>query len=167
MRVLLIFAAALALQAQSGIPYSYIASTGNVSLVGAGTAATLQQPTSAANSVSFPATPGTGASVYCSVACVVTISTSQSTTGAATTTAGTIVSSGTAPTPAATVKFFTSSNASSETTKLVINVAAGTTANLDMSSVTLSTGMPSARITISIASITGTANISFFFLEAH
>lgn len=152
--------------AQTSQPYTYIATTGNVSLSGATTAATLQQPIATSNPlpVSFPASPATGASVYCSVACTATIISGTGTSGAATATAGTVN-----PTvvnyPTAVVQFFTASNYSGGTTLVTYNLAAGQTLTLDMSSMKL--GGAFSNITIAISSITGTANITFYPIESH
>lgn len=147
-----------------GQTYSYIATTGDVSLSSATTAATLQQPASGGQPVSFPI--GAGASVYCSVACTATITVGSSSTGAATTTAGT-VNKVSINFPAAIMNFFTASNVSGGTTQGLIHVLAGQTFPIDLSTLNLPAGIAYARVTISIASITGTANISFYPLEQH
>lgn len=167
MKKLFLILAALPAFGQTGILVNYIATTGQVSLSSAGTAATLQQPATNANPVNFPAVPAPGASVFCSVACTATVSTAQSGTGAATATAGSVLPAGTSPAPPAGVKFYMASNASSETTKLVLNVPAGGTVPIDLSTVTLGTGQGAVRVTITVSSITGTANISFFPQEQH
>lgn len=149
---------------QTSIPIPYIATTGNVSLSGTTTAATLQQPISNSLPVIFPANGSTGASVYCSVACVASIIINTGKTGAATATIGT-VNLITPPGPVALVNFYTASNFSGGTTLASYNIQAGQTFNLDMSSMKL--GGPLSNITISIASITGTANITFYPLELH
>ena len=166
-RFLLIFALAASAQAQA--LYSYIATTGNVSLSAAATAATLQQPAANATTVTFPvavngALPPVGATVYCSVACVATIA--RSCTTAASTTAGTV----TTVLPnvaAASVTVFTASNASGCTTLRVINIAAGQEYPIDLSAFNLATTGTKSNLHISIASITGTANITFYPVEQH
>jgi len=160
---------AACLCAQNGItPYTYIATTGNVVLAGATTAATLQQPAANAQYVSFPSnnTGGVsqnGATVYCSVACTATVIRNAS---AATTTAGTVNSIN--PTePPAVVNFFTSSNYSGGTTLEVFNIAATTTLSIDLGGFYLLPSGTTSNITIAINSITGTANITFYLIERH
>ncbi len=167
MKRLILILAALPAFSQNGVQYQYVATTGQVSLSSAATAATLQQPTTGANPVSFPAVPGIGASVYCSVACTATVSTATSGTGAATATAGTVNPSSPTFAPAATVLFYTASNASNETTKVVFNVSAGQTFPIDMSALKLGTGQGATRVTITTSAITGTANITFYPVETH
>ena len=150
-RLLLIFALAASAQAQT--LYNYIATTGNVALSAAATAATLQQPAANAATVTFPvsvngALAPVGATVYCSVACVATIA--RNCTTAASTTAGTV----TTVLPnvaAASVTVFTASNASGCTTLRVINIAAGQEYPIDLSAFNLAT----------------TANITFYPVEQH
>lgn len=166
-RFLLIFALAASAQAQA--LYSYIATTGNVALSAAATAATLQQPAANAATVTFPvsvngALSPVGATVYCSVACVATIA--RNCTTAASTTAGTV----TTVLPnvaAASVTVFTASNASGCTTLRVINIAAGQEYPIDLSAFNLATTGTKSNLHISIASITGTANITFYPVEQH
>lgn len=166
-RLLLIFALAASAQAQT--LYSYIATTGNVALSAAATAATLQQPAANAATVTFPvsvngALAPVGATVYCSVACVATIA--RNCTTAASTTAGTV----TTVLPnvaAASVTMFTASNASGCTTLRVINIAAGQEYPIDLSAFNLATTGTKSNLHISIASITGTANITFYPVEQH
>ena len=166
-RLLLIIIAALPAFAQQ--PINYIATTGNVALSAAATAATLQQPAANAVTVTFPvsvngALPPVGATVYCSVACVATIA--RNCTTAASTTAGTV----TTVLPnvaAASVTVFTASNASGCTTLRVINIAAGQEYPIDLSAFNLATTGTKSNLHISIASITGTANITFYPVEQH
>lgn len=166
-RLLLIFALAASAQAQT--LYNYIATTGNVALSAAATAATLQQPAANAATVTFPvsvngALAPVGATVYCSVACVATIA--RNCTTAASTTAGTV----TTVLPnvaAASVTMFTASNASGCTTLRVINIAAGQEYPIDLSAFNLATTGTKSNLHISIASITGTANITFYPVEQH
>ncbi len=144
-----------------------VASTGNVSVVASTYAATLQMPATNAHQITFPsaggAAPGVGASVYSSVAAVITIIRNST---AATTTAGTVVNIN--PTdPVPVVKFFTASNYSGGTTLAVINIGAGSTQSLDMSAIKMGAGGIGVNLTIAIASLTGTVNISFFPLEQH
>jgi hypothetical protein len=148
--------------------FSYVSSTGNQS-VSAAYAATLQQPATNSLPVSFPiatngAAPPVGASVFCSAACVASVILNGT---AATTTAGT-VSGTTNSTPPAVVKFFTASNQSGGTTLVSFNIAAGQTFPIDMSQMSLPGGSNTlSGITISIASVTATVNITFYPLEQH
>ncbi len=152
-------------------PYNYIATTGNVSLSSQTTAATLQQPATNQTSVTFPGAiplaagmPPVGATVYCSAACVATIS--RNCTTAASATAGTVTS--VLPNvPAASVTFWTASNASSCTTLRVVNIGAGQEYAIDLSQFNLSTSGTLSNIHISIASVTATVNISFYPVEQH
>jgi hypothetical protein len=167
MKRLILILAALPAFAQQ--PINYIATTGNVALSAAATAATLQQPAANAVTVTFPvsvngALSAVGATVYCSVACVATIA--RSCTTAASTTAGTV----TTVLPnvaAASVTVFTASNASGCTTLRVINIAAGQEYPIDLSAFNLATTGTKSNLHISIASITGTANITFYPVEQH
>lgn len=148
--------------------YPYIATTGNTSITAA-YAVTLQQPATNSRQVSFPiantgGAPPVGLSIYCSAACVATLS--RTCTTPATTTAGTVT--GINPTtPVPNVQFFTASNASGCTTLKVINVAAGQEYPVDMSAILMGAGNANTNITVSIASVTATVNISFFPLEQH
>jgi hypothetical protein len=165
-RLLLILAA---IPAFGQTPYSYIATTGNVALSAATYAATLQQPATLASTVIFPvattgALPPVGATIYCSVACVATLA--RNCTTAATATAGTVTT--VLPNvPAASVTVFTASNASGCTTLRVINIAAGQEYPIDLSAFNLATTGTKSNLHISIASITGTANITFYPVEQH
>ncbi len=156
-----------ATSALAQIQVPLVASTGNVSLVASATAASLQQPSSNSLPISFPsaggAAPGVGASIYCSAQCTASIIRNST---AATTTAGTVVNIN--PTdPVAVVKFFTASNYSGGTTLAVINIGAGSTQSLDMSAIKMGAGGTGVNLTIAIASLTGTVNITFFPLEQH
>lgn len=174
----LILFLALAIPAFSQTPYAYTASTGQVSVVSSTYAATLQQPAAtcgpAANQncslpVSFPVAigggyAGTGASVICSVACTATLSRNCSTP--ATATVGSIVGGNvTAPPPLVT--FFTASNASGCIAIRTFPVAAGQEYSIDLSRITMGAGGTGVSLTLSVASLTGTVNISFFPIEAH
>ena len=157
--------------------FAYTASTGNVTLNSAGTAATIQQPAATCGAtgtsncslpVTFPTSTvgganATGASVYVSVAATVTFS--RNCTTPATATAGTITGPATNPPPV--FQFFTASNASGCTTVWVYNHTGGYTQSFDMSTLPLATGNSQSNITITISSITGTANITFNPLERH
>lgn len=151
--------------------FPYIASTGQISVSAAAYAATLQQPATATTSslpVSFPVSttggaPPAGASVYCSVACVATITRNGT---AATATAGTVTAVN--PTdPVPVVNFFTGSNASGGVTLGIFNIPAGSLQVLDMSAIKMGAGGTAVNLTISIASLTGTVNITFYPLEQH
>jgi len=165
----ILIALALTSAAHAQTLYSYIATTGNVALSAAATAATLQQPSANAATVTFPvavngALSPVGATVYCSVACVATIA--RNCTTAASTTAGTVTT--VLPNvPAASVTVFTASNASGCTTLRVINIAAGQEYPIDLSAFNLATTGTKSNLHISIASITGTANITFYPVEQH
>ena len=166
-KLILMLGAVLPMLGQQTV--NYIATTGNVALSAAATAATLQQPAANAATVMFPvsvngALPPVGATVYCSVACVATIA--RNCTTAASTTAGTV----TTVLPnvaAASVTVFTASNASGCTTLRVINIAAGQEYPIDLSAFNLATTGTKSNLHISIASITGTANITFYPVEQH
>ena len=176
MRLLLFLA--MAIPAFGQTPYAYTASTGQVSVVAATYAATLQQPAAtcgvAGNKncslpVSFPVAAGggyagTGASIYSSVAAVATLSRNCSTP--ATATAGTVVG-GTPTSPPPLVTFFAASNASGCVTVRTFPIAAGQEYPIDLSRITLGAGGTGMNLTLSVASLTGTVNISFFPIEAH
>lgn len=171
MKTLILILAALPAFAQQNV--NYIATTGNVILSSQTTAATLQQPDTGATTVTFPgalgsvqagAMPPVGATVYCSAACVATVSRTCTTPASAT--AGTVTS--VLPNvPAASVTFWTASNASSCTTLRVINIGAGVEYPIDLSTFNLATFGTKSSITISIASVTATVNISFYPVEQH
>lgn len=167
MKTLLLILAALPALAQGPTPY--VATTGTVSLSSAATAATLQQPATNAVTVTFPvsttgAVPPVGATVYCSVACTATISRNCAT--AASATAGTVTNLN-PNTPAASVTFWTASNASSCTTLRVIYLIAGQEYPIDLSQFSLGTTGTTSNIHIAIGSITGNANITFYPREQH
>lgn len=167
--------------AQSYFPYA--ASTGDVSITGA-YSATLQQPPATCGpqanrpcsaSIIFPSSPASGgqgppggaanaagATIYCSAACTATISVNGT---AATATAGTVTPYPGSPPPA--VQFFTASNAGGGTSYPAIHIAAGVSTPLDMSLVKMAAGGNGTNITITIASVTATVNITFYPLEQH
>ena len=99
----------------------------------------------------------------CSVACVATLISNGT---AATATAGTVSPALGSGAPPPNVQLFTASNASGGTTVLTLNVPAGG-ATYDMSNVTLPAGGNGVNLTVSIASMTGTVNVTFYPLEAH
>jgi hypothetical protein len=165
--------------------YPYWASTGNVSLSSQTYQATLQQPAATCGGgtapcslpVAFPSSPpgggGTpaggaansaGASIYCSVACVATVYTNCTTP--ATATSGTVVPANSSS-PPPVVQFYSASNISGCGTGLVFNVPAGAPWPLDMSAVTLPAGGNLVNLTISVASVTATVNITFYPWERH
>ena len=161
-------AAIISLSALAGVAecqtlYSYVASTGNQSVVSSAYAATLQQPALNSLPVSFPPVPAVGAAVYCSAACVVSVILN----GTAATGATTTIQGSTNSTPPAVVTLYSGSNASGGTTLYTFNVAAGQTFPLDMSAMKLPAGNATSNITLSIASGTATVNITFFPLEQH
>lgn len=143
----------------------YTASTGNITLNSAATAATIQQPASCAGTLSTNTCAqvvGVKAAVLCSVAC--TITRTKDGTGATTTAAqASIIQSPAQPNGRVTplVLFYTASNASGGTTIDVVNAQAGVPVLYDLSDVTFGTN-PGQTYTISIGSITGTANITYY-----
>jgi hypothetical protein len=155
-----VFCAALiaaCLMGQNAGGFRYSATTGNVSLSGAGTSFTVQQPQSGAASVNLEA-----AVVYCSVACTLT----QAQNGtAATATAGTVnplLPFG----PASNTTVWTASNVGTGTPAggaLVLQ--AGIPVTLIMSGITLPKTGTATNYTFTISSITGTANITVYWKE--
>lgn len=130
----------------------YSATTGDVSLSGSATTLTIQQPATGAKQVALET-----ATVYCSVACNVT----QAQNGAAATaTAATltpITSTGQAPSATA----WTASNVGSGTAVgPILHLAAGATVVIDLSRVTMGTGGTGTNYSVTVSSITGTANIT-------
>ena len=72
--------------------------------------------------------------------------------------------------PAASVLFFTASNGgtSGAVTLAVFNIAAGATQQVDLSQFTLgATNLGTTNLSIGIASVTATVNITFFPREVH
>lgn len=150
----LLLLAALPLCAQVN---RYSATTGNVSLSGAGTALTIQQPASGGKLVTLESVQ-----VYCSVTCVV----SQAANGtAATATAGTANALLPARTPAAAT-VWTASNVGAGTAQGgVLNLSAGATQAIDVSKIVLGPSGTGSNYTVSIASVTGTVNITLIWNE--
>lgn len=143
--VLVIFA-----QLMSGADPAYIYYK-TTSLSGAAEKVTIQQPSSAARNVRFKS-----ASVYCSVACTVTMSRDGT---AATTTAGTVVAlSADYRTAKATV--FHTSNVGAGTTLFSQVIAAGSTFVFDLNGIELDQSNTARNFTIATDSITGTATIA-------
>jgi hypothetical protein len=136
----------------------FSATTGDVSLAGAGTAFTVQQPATNGKRLVLES-----ATVYCSVTCNAT----QSVNGtAATATAGTTVALQPDGQPSvATV--WTASNAGAGTAiGGIFHLAAAVTQTFDLSKLSLSSGLGTgANYTVTISSITGTANITFIWSE--
>ena len=159
-RLLVLLCLSLPLMAQ--LPGRWFATTGDVSLSGAGTTATIQQPATNGQQVQIETIV-----VYCSVACNIT----QAANGAAaTSTAGTI--QGILPNlwTAPTATFWTASNVGSGTAQggiyhltsagsvvFCLNQACGNT-----QSVNLGAGGTNSNYSVTISSITGTANITFY-----
>jgi hypothetical protein len=149
--------AAIAACAWAQSPNRYSATTGDVSLSGAGTKLTIQQPSSNGKPLQLEA-----AVVYCSVACDVT----QTQNGtAATATAGTATPILPFTVPAlATI--FTASNVGSGTQSGgVTHLSASSPVTFDLSKIIVPVGGTASNYTFSIASITGTANITIFWSE--
>jgi len=137
----------------------YTATTGDVTLSGAGTSLTIQQPATNAKQVQLIAVL-----VYCSVACNAT----QAQNGtAATATAGT--ASDLLPLgPAAQATIWTASNVGAGTTvggTLHLAGGAGTERTLDLSQVAMGNTGTGTNYTITVSSITGTANITLLWSE--
>jgi len=138
-------------------PNAYSATTGNVTLSGAGTKFTIQQPATNAKQVSLVA-----AVVQCSVACDVT----QSQNGtAATATAGTV--NALLPIgPAAIATVWTASNVGAGTPAGgILSLAAGEHQTLDLTLMHMGNTGTGTNYTIAISSITGTANITLYWSE--
>jgi len=166
MKILLLAALAVTLSLSAAFGQQvqrWNATTGDVSLSGAGTTATVQQPATNASQLIIEQV-----TVYCSVACNVT----QTVYGtAATSTAGTVTPI--LPTPltySAPFSFFTASNVGTGTQQgPIIHIPAGGTVPICLSvtcgagaDVTLGTaGGTTSNYSVTISSITGTANINF------
>lgn len=157
--VLALVAILLPALAQGPPASRFSASTGNVSLSGAGTALTIQQP-------ALSGTPSAlaleSAVVYCSVACVVT--TSQNGTPA-TATAGTAVAITPVGQPSAATVWTGSNVGAGTAVPPLINVAAGTTVVIGLDKVVIPRAGPGANFTVSVGSITGICNISILWNE--
>ncbi len=137
---------------------SYSATTGDVVLSGAGTAFTVQQPATNGKQVQL-----TTAVVWCSVACNAT----QSQNGtAATATAGT--ANGTLPlgTTPASATVWTASNAGAGTpTGGIYHLSANQILILTLTPMTMGNTGTGTNYTVTISSITGTANVTIFWTE--
>ena len=156
-RVLLAVLLACSAAGQNTGGFRYSATTGNVSLTGTATSFTVQQPAQNGKQVHLEA-----AVVYCSVACSLT----QSQNGtAATATAGTVnplLPFG--PTIPSTV--WTGSNVGNGVAAGgILNLQAGIPVTLILSGLTLPATNAATNYTFTIASITGTANITVYWME--
>lgn len=130
--------------------------TKSSSLSGAAEKVTVQQPAASARNVRFKS-----ASVYCSVACVATLSRDGT---AATTTAGTVVAlSADYRTAKATV--FHTSNAGAGTTIFTQNIAAGATFVFDLSGIELDQSNTARNFSVGTDSITGSVVIAIKWEE--
>jgi len=140
--------------------YNYSATTGDVSLSSAGTSFTIQQPATNGKNVKL-----SSALVYCSVACDIT----QAQNGtAATATAGTATAilPGGLFTPA-TATVWTASNVGSGTAVGgTIHQTSQQYIPIDLSKISMGNTGKNTNYTITISSITGTANITLFWTEA-
>lgn len=139
------------------VSHSYAATTGDVVLNSAATALTIQQPATNGKQVAFAA-----ATVYCSVACVI----SQAQNGtAATATAGTVnrlLPFG----PAAVATVWTASNVGAGTAAAgAYRLAAGQTVTFDLTALSMGNTGNATNYTVSIASMSGTANITVQWSE--
>lgn len=154
-KLLLLLALALPLAAQIN---SYSATTGDVVLSGAGTAFTIQQPATNAKQVQLVA-----AVIYCSVSCSV----QQSQNGtAATATAGTITGTLPLSTVPSSATAWTASNAGGGTgVGPIYHLAATQTITLTLAGMTMGNTGTGTNYTITISSITGTANVAIFWSE--
>lgn len=149
---LLVFSAGLAL-AQPTFNAYYEAT-----LAGSPAVVTVQQPAAnAASTVRFKT-----ASVYCSVACDVTVERSGT---AATSTALTPVSVNASMTAAAKTKAFSASNAGVGTVLNKFTIGAGGTMAIDLMPLTLSGAGTDKNLTFRTSSVTGTVRITIQFEE--
>lgn len=135
----------------------YSATTGDVSLTGTGTTLTIQQPATPGKQITLES-----ATVYCSVACSVTLAENGA---AATATAGALMPVLPSIKPTyATV--YTASNVGAGTAVGgIVHLGAAQTVVLDLSKIALGAGTPNANFSISVSSITGTANITLIETE--
>lgn len=154
-KLLFVLVLALPLAAQIN---SYSATSGDVVLSGAATAFTIQQPAANGKQVQL-----TAAVIYCSVACSAT----QAQNGAAATaTAGTITGTLPLSTTPASATVWTGSNVGTGTgIGPIYHLAAGQTITLTLAGMTMGNTGTATNYTITIASMTGTANIAVFWSE--
>jgi hypothetical protein len=139
--------------------YRYSATTGDVNLTAAGTSFTIQQPASGGKLLQLET-----AVVYCSVTCNITQSVNGS---AATATAGTAAALPPGG-PPASATVWTASNVGAGTAIGGIThlASAPNTINLDLSKLSFGAGAGTgANYTVTISSITGTANITLVWRE--
>lgn len=148
----------LAILALPAFAQNYVATTGNVSVSAATYAATLQAP--AASTGSTKTILLQTATVYCSAACVLTLSFNCTT--AATATAGTTVPlPGSRNTPSSAT-FWTASNASGCTAIETVNIPAGATYEISLSTpapMSLRSTGTTNNYHFSFASVTATVNV--------
>jgi hypothetical protein len=142
-------------------PARFAVTSGDVSLSAATTAVTVQKP--ALNGSPQPQVRLESATVYCSVACNV----SQAYNGtAATSTAATVTQIPPIGGASPSATGWTASNVGGGTAVgALIHVAAGQTLVIDLSKVTLNGNGTNANYTVSVSSITGTANITLIWSE--
>ena len=158
----LLLLAALAASAFGQNTTRWIATTGDVSLTAAATAATIQQPATNGQQVYIDQVI-----VYCSAACNITLSINGT---AATATAGTITPLLPAPPNSqVTATFWTASNAGAGTNQAgILHVPAGATSPNCLSpscgnagQTILPPGGTGSNYTVSVASTTATVNLTF------
>jgi hypothetical protein len=126
------------------------------SLSAAADAVTIQQPATGSKVVRF-----SGAYVYCSAACQITIERDGT---AATATAATVVPIRTV-TPVAVTTAFVASNVGTGTVLGTYNIPAGGPQTFDLSRAGLYGDGTSKNLTVRIASMTGTINVVIQFTE--
>ena len=137
--------------------FRYNATTGDASLVAAGTTFTIQQPAANAKLVTLET-----AVVYCSIACNVTQAQNGSAATATAGTANSIMPLG----PAAVATVWTGSNVGAGTaTAGILHLAAGQFWTLDLSKVVMGNSGSGTNYSITVSSITGTANITLYWNE--
>lgn len=126
------------------------------SLSGAAETVTIQQPSSSARRVDFYS-----ASVYCSVACTITLKRDGT---AATTTAGTVLALS-ADYPTAKATAFHTSNVGAGTTLATHVLSAGQTMTLELEGISMTQSSTARNFSISTSSITGDATIAIKWRE--
>ena len=136
----------------------FSSTTGTVALSGSGATFTIQQVASGPKSLTLDT-----ATVYCSVACVVT----QSQNGtAATATAGTVVGLNPNSNARAQATVYTASNVGAGTAVgTPINVPAGQTVTIDLSKIVIPSGGTNLNYSITVSSITGDYSIGLIHKE--
>jgi hypothetical protein len=138
---------------------NYICGTGDVSLVAAGTAATIQQPATGGKQVVLQ-----WATVYCSVVCAATQSSNG--TAATATTWAPVAVPGNSTVPAVST-FWIASNAGVGIVLAVDHVPAGGTFTFDLSKIKLAPTSTGNNYTIAVSAITGVANIKIGWGESN